>query len=56
MMTKKMRTFQIEFFKKLLFGVIKTRLSVQKRMMNNNYNKYLTVGRLACKIQGCLKI
>ena len=24
--------------------------------MNNNYNKYLTVSVLACKIQDCLKI
>ncbi len=46
----------MDFLKILLFSVIKTRLSAQELMMNNNYNKYLTVSVLACKIQDCLKI
>jgi len=48
-------TFQIEFSKIPLFGVIKTPLSAQEHIMNNNYNKYLTVSVLACKIQDRLK-
>lgn len=47
--------FQIEFSKKFLFSVIKTRFSAQEHLMNNNYNKYLTVSRLVVKIQDCLK-
>lgn len=36
--------------------MIKTRLSTQEHLMNNNYNKYLTVCELACRIQDYLKI
>jgi hypothetical protein len=36
--------------------VIKTCLPAQELMMNNNYNKYLTVSVLAGKIQDYLKI
>ena len=54
-MIKKMWTSQTEFSKIALFGVIKTPLSAQEHIMNNNYNKYLTVGVLACKIHDCLK-
>jgi len=46
----------LNFLKKLLFSVIKTRLSAQEHLMNNNYNKYLTVSVLACRIQDYLKI
>ena len=53
---QKMWTSQTEFSKKLLVSVIKTRLSAQEHLMNNNYNKYLTVSRLVVKIQDYLKI
>lgn len=56
MMTQKMWRSRIEFSKILLFSVIKTCLPAQELMMNNNYNKYLTVSVLAGKIQDYLKI
>jgi hypothetical protein len=36
--------------------VIKTRLPVQVYLINNNYNKYLTVGGIGGKIPDCKKM
>jgi len=54
-MIEKIWTSRIDFSKISLFGVIKSPLSAQEHLMNNNYNKYLTVSVLACKIQDRLK-